>query len=176
MKKFFYSFLSTLGMMLICSMATPVFAQKPAARFSVSPNSFGPVKVGMTTAQGSKALGVRLTRGADQENECYYVSPKTGFKGVAFMMIKHRIARIDIDDKRYATDRGARVGDTESRIKQVYKGQVRISQHPYLDTGHYLRIDMKGKNLSLIFETDGKRVTSYRVGRSAEVGYIEGCS
>jgi hypothetical protein len=130
----------------------------------------------MTITEGSKALGVRLTRGADREEQCYYVSPKTGFKGVAFMMIRHRIARIDISEKRYATDRGARIGDTESRIKQLYKGLVRVSQHPYDDRGHYLRIDMKRTKLSILFETDGKRVTSYRVGKSEEVGYIEGCS
>ena len=51
-----------------------------------------------------------------------------------------------------------------------------MSQHPYDDNGHYLRIDLKGTKYSMILETDGKRVTSYRVGKSEEVGYIEGCS
>jgi hypothetical protein len=91
------------------------------------------------------------------------------------MMSGQRIVRIDIDSKEYATDRGARIGDTEDKVKRLYRGKVRVSQHPYVD-GHYLEVEFEGGKYSLIFETDGKRVTSFRAGRSPEVGYIEGCS
>ncbi len=174
--KYIYRLLSVVACTLTCSALFPALAQQQASASVVSPNSFGQVKVGMSLSQGSKALGVRLTREANQDDACYYVSPKTGFKGVAFMITNQRISRIDIDDKKYATNRGARVGDSEARIKQLYKGMVRVSRHPYDDRGHYLRIDMKGTKYSIIFETDGKRVTRYRVGKSEEVGYIEGCS
>lgn len=51
----------------------------------------------------------------------------------------------------------------------------RVSPHKYVD-GHYIEIEIKGGKFSIIFETDGKRVTSFRTGRSPEVRYIEGCS
>lgn len=73
------------------------------------------------------------------------------------------------------TDRGARVGDTEATIKRLYRGMVKVSKHPYVN-GHYLRVNIKGGRFSIIFETNGKRVTSFRAGKSKEVSYIEGCS
>lgn len=145
------------------------------SQYVVSFSGFGPVKVGMTVRQASKAMGIPLVREQGQEEACYYVSPKSGFKDVAFMVTNGRIARIDISEKGHATDRGAKVGDTEARIKSLYRGMVKVSKHPYVD-GHYLRVDMKGGRFSIIFETDGKRVTSFRAGKAEEVGYIEGCS
>lgn len=162
--------------MLVLSIPHSSLGQnrRPASSV-VSFSGFGPVKVGMTVSQASKALGVPLVREQGYEEACYYVYPKSGFKEVAFMVTGGRIARVDISEKGYATDRGAKVGDTEARIKRLYRGMVKVSKHPYVD-GHYLRIDMKGGRFSIIFETDGKRVTSFRAGKAEEVGYIEGCS
>lgn len=149
---------------------------KRAPDYVVTYNSFGGVKVGMTVSKASKALGIPLVRGAGYEGDCYYVSPKRGFKNVAFMMNGQQIARIDIDGKEYATDRGAKVGDTEAKIKRLYKGIYKVSPHKYIDHAHYIEVEMKGGKYSIIFETDGKRVTRFRAGRFPEVGYVEGCS
>ena len=148
---------------------------KRTSRYVVAYDGFGPVKVGMTVQEASRALGIPLVRKYEMEGDCYYVSPKRGFTDVSFMVTGKRISRVDIDNKGYATDRGARVGDTEARIKRLYKGSVKVSPHPYVD-GHYLRVNMRGGKFSMIFETDGKRVTSFRSGKAEEVGYIEGCS
>jgi outer membrane protein assembly factor BamE (lipoprotein component of BamABCDE complex) len=157
--------------------SSPSSAQNNRAdKFVVSYDRFGSVKIGMTLPQAAKVLGVRVTRDAGYDgNECYYASPKRGFKDVAFMMSGQRIVRIDIDNKEYATDRGAKIGGSEASIKRIYKGMYKVSPHPYVD-GHYIEVKMKGGKYSIIFETDGKRVTSFRAGRSPEVGYIEGCS
>ena len=148
---------------------------KRTSQYVISYNGFGPVKVGMTVSEASKALSIPLVREQGYEGDCYYVAPKQGLKDVSFMVTGKRISRIDVSNRGYATDRGARVGDTEARIMKLYRGMVKVSPHPYVD-GHYLRIDGKGGKFSIIFETDGKRVTSFRAGKSREVGYIEGCS
>ena len=145
--------------------------------FVVTHDGFGPVKVGMTLAQASKALGRRVTRGAGYEGDgCYYASPESGYEGVAFMMSGPRVVRIDVRSNRYATDRGARVGDSEARIKRLYRGEYKVSRHKYVDEGRYIEVEAKGGRYLMIFETDGKRVTTYRVGRPEQVGYVEGCS
>jgi len=138
-------------------------------------DSIGPVKVGMTVSQAGRALGTPLVKDGDEEEGCYYVVPSKSPEGVAFMVIKRRIVRIDIDSELFATERGARIGDTEQRVKELYKGHIKISEHPYDDNGHYLTVNV-GKGFKIIFETDGKRVTRFRVGKSLAVGYIEGCS
>jgi hypothetical protein len=131
----------------------------------------------MTASQAAKVLGVRVTRDAGYEGgNCYYTSPKSGFKDIAFMMSGRRIARIDINSKEYATDKGAKIGDTEARIKRLYKGMYKVYQNKYVDYAHDIEVEMKGGKFSIIFETDGKRVVSYRVGRPEQVGYVEGCS
>ncbi len=150
---------------------------KHARKFVVSFDRFGSVKIGMTASQAAKVLGVRVTRDAGYEGgNCYYTSPKRGFKDIAFMMNGRRIARIDIDSKEYRTDRGAKIGDSEARIKRLYKGMYKVYQHKYVDDAHYIEVEMKGGKYSIIFETDGKHVVTYRVGKPEQVGYVEGCS
>lgn len=154
-------------------LAQSVRDRRPA----VTHDGFGPVKVGMTLPQASKALGVRVTRGDGYEgDDCYYASPGGGYEGVLFMMSGPRIVRIDVRSSRYATDRGARVGDSEARIKRLYRGEYKVSRHKYVDEGRYIEVEAKGGRHLLIFETDGRRVTTYRVGRPEQVGYVEGCS
>jgi outer membrane protein assembly factor BamE (lipoprotein component of BamABCDE complex) len=143
------------------------------SRNVLSFNSFGAVKVGMTVSQASKALGIPLVTPEEVNKDCYYVSPKQRFKEIDFMVTNNRIARIDTNSNKYMTSEGAKVGDTEMKIKRLYKGRIKVSPHKYVD-GHYLSVE-QGK-FEIIFETDGKRVTSIRAGKSPEVGYVEGCS
>ncbi|MBA4121531.1 MAG: hypothetical protein H0X72_03600 [Acidobacteria bacterium] len=171
-----FCFIFVVVALLVVSF--PLNAQsKRARKFVVSFDRFGSVKIGMTASQAAKILGVRVTRDAGYEGgSCYYTSPKRGFKDIAFMMSGRRIARIDINSKEYATDRGAKIGDTEARIKRLYKGKYKVYEHKYVDDAHYIEVMMKGGKYNIIFETDGKRVVTYRVGRPEQVGYVEGCS
>jgi hypothetical protein len=136
-------------------------------------NSFGAVKVGMTVSKASKALGVRLT--TIEQGDCRYYEAKGVFKDIGFMVNDGTIARFDVSNRGFATDRGAKVGDTEARIKRLYKGMYKVYKHFYTD-GHYISVMMQGGKYFIIFETDGKRVTGFQAGRSPEVGYVEGCS
>jgi hypothetical protein len=85
--------------------------------------------------------------------------------------------RFDIRDTTVATETGARVGDAESRIMSLYRGRVSVQPHKYTGpTGHYLIVTQpEDSTLRTIFETDGQRVTTFRVGRMPAVGYVEGC-
>src|ERR671913_2288839 len=134
----------------LLAVPSPSHAQSKRARnFVVTYDRFGPVKIGMTLSQASRALGVSVTRDAGYEGgNCYYASPKGGFKDIAFMMSGRRIVRIDIDSRDYATDRGAKVGDSEARIKRLYKGRYKVLRHSYVDDGHYIEVEMKGGKYS----------------------------
>lgn len=135
-------------------------------------NSFNGVKVGMTAAQGSKALGAKLV--SRDTDVCRYYQTKT-FKDIAFMVNDGTIARFDILENTYSTERGAKIGDTEARIKSLYKGMFKVTKHKYTD-GHYITVMKKGTKYGIVFETDGKRVVSYHAGRKPELEYIEGCA
>jgi hypothetical protein len=139
---------------------------------------FGPVRAGMTLAEAEQALGAPLVLLGPRMEPCHYVVVE-GRPGVAFMVIDGRIARVDVQPKgTVKTAEGAGVGDDEARIQSLYPGRVVVEPHKYVD-GHYLIVRPAApadSGFRLIFETDGKRVTSYRSGRMPEVRWIEGCS
>lgn len=112
----------------------------------------------------------------DKLDECAYVRPASGHKGVALMIVKGEVARVDITEGATATLDGAKIGDTEDRIKELYPNRVKVMPHKYT-SGHYLVVSPPGtSNNRIVFETDGSKVLRYRAGREPEVEYVEGCA
>jgi hypothetical protein len=152
-------------------------AATPASDSSVTENGLGPLRVGMTLAEARTALGGALLvpRGADTAG-CDYVTWRGGPRGVKVMIGDGRIARVDVESVTVPTAAGARVGDTEDRIRSLYPGRVAVSPHKY-EEGHYLTVNTAGdSSFAMVFETANGRVTRYRAGRRPAVEYVEGCS
>ena len=147
---------------------------EPGGNYVVTFNSFGKVKTGMTTEQAAQTLGAELVRGKGYEDACFYLDPKA-MQGVRFMVTNGKISRIDISGSKYATDKGAKVGDTEEKIKSLYPS-VQVYPNKYDEKKHDLEVFSADEKYLIIFETDGSRVTGFRVGNAEEVGYVEGCS
>ena len=64
----------------------------------------------------------------------------------------------------------------EEIANRFYKGKYKVYQNKYVDYAHDIEVEMTGGKFGIIFETDGKRVVSYRIGKAEQVGYVEGCS
>jgi hypothetical protein len=93
------------------------------------------------------------------------------------MLLDDVVARIDVDSAGIQTAEGAQVGDTEARIVELYRGRVASLPHKYLKDGHNLIVRQPPTVTSrYVFETDGKKVLRYRVGRAPAVDLVEGCS
>lgn len=151
-----------------------------ATAWTISPAGYGPVHAGMTLEQAVQAGGRAFGEPQMGSEECdYFLFAGDSIRGSAhFMVVNGQIARVDVNDSTIATAEGARIGDTEQRIMELYPNRVTVQPHKYTD-GHYLVVAPSspadsGRNI--IFETDGQRVTTYRAGRMPEVEYIEGCS
>ncbi|MCC5666396.1 hypothetical protein LC653_21370 [Nostoc sp. CHAB 5784] len=142
-------------------------------------NGVGQVRVGMTVSQAAKAATTKLI-GDALNNNCYYVKPEWEPKNLGFMVTEGRISRVDVwRDGKITTLKGAKIGDTETRIKFLYPGQIKVTPHKYVQGGHYLTLipkDRADQNYRVVFETDGKRVTQFRSGKLPEVEFVEGCS
>jgi hypothetical protein len=130
-RKFFTFFVGTIVMVLV--WVTSANGQsKLTEQSKLALNGIGPIKVGMTVDEASRAAGVKLVfvmNGPDAYS-CSYFKPQGELKDIAFMVTKSRIARIDIRDKRITTIRGARIGDTLDRIISLYPGQIQITKTP----------------------------------------------
>jgi hypothetical protein len=146
--------------------------------WSVADTGLGPITIGMTPDQANAAVGGALTLPQGMAMDaCAYASPR-GVDSLRFMIEQGRVVRIDVHRHDIRTVAGARVGDTEARIQQLYPGRVRVSPHKYT-AGHYLTVvplDTIGHPYRLIFETDGAAVVSFRGGALPQVEYVEGCS
>jgi hypothetical protein len=79
-----------------------------------------------------------------------------------------------VDSAGIPTVEGAQVGDTEARIVELYHGRVASLPHKYLEDGHNLVVQTSTSRY--VFETNGKKVLRYRVGRAPAVDLVEGCS
>ena len=156
--------------------ATPAPAEpsEPAGKWQVTAAGIGGVMAGMTINEANVALGNTLTIPAKLQ-ECDYVRPKSP-QNLAFMVEKGTISRVEVrPGSDIATVAGAKIGDTEERIKSLYPG-VEVKPAKYT-SGHYLEYTPKnGGNNRIVFETDGKKVTRYQSGRLPAVEYVEGCS
>jgi hypothetical protein len=151
------------------------------AASKVAIDGIGPIRVGMTIQQAEASARIRLLSPEGSKlGDCWYVKPQDGPRDVSFMVIGGQIARVDIyGNSRITTVRGAKIGDSEDRIKSLYPGQIRVTSHEYVRGGHYLTFvprDASDRKYRLVFETDGRRVKQFRGGRLPEVEYVEGCA
>jgi hypothetical protein len=155
-----------------------------AGAWTVSLRGAGPIRLGMTFEQVRKLLADPRAHLEGNEPDvplqsCAYLESKVSPKGLGIMFAKGRVIRWDVSAPGIRTAAGGSVGDTEDRIMKLYPGQIVVTQHFYDENGHYLTyspIAKKDRDLGMIFETDGKRVTSFRAGTLEGIALVEGCS
>lgn len=172
---------TTLPTTTLPTTTAPLERLSASSRLSL--DGLGPVDIGMTLDQASAAAGtpIRIPPDDPHDGDCRYAYA-AGVPEVAFMVINGRIARVDVGDRsgrRVTTVSGVGVGDAEEAVKRTYPGRIRVEGHPYRPSGHYLvyvPADPALAHLSMIFETDGQVVTTFRAGMKGAVAQIEGCS
>jgi hypothetical protein len=153
-----------------------------APDWTISLRGAGPVRVGMTVVQVRRALNDprahRVGTPGDSLDTCSYLESSAVPEALGIMFLAGRVARMSVSQAGFRTASGAGVGDTEDRIKQLYPGRITVGPHPYV-SGHYLTYrpaDPADRGYGMIFETDGKKVTSFRAGTEEAIALIEGCS
>jgi hypothetical protein len=146
---------------------------------ALTEDGLGQIQIGMTLDE-AVSMGL-LNDNPSMRSECDFVHPAVGAgipEGVSAMVVKRRVVRIDVDTGLVTTEDGAKIGDSEDRIKSIYGDELVIEPHKYIEAGHYLTVmgDSASAGKAIVFETDGKNVTMFRSGRLPEVKWVEGCS
>jgi hypothetical protein len=145
---------------------------------ALTEEGLGQLQIGMTLTE-AVSMGL-LNERPDMKPACDFVYPAVGTGipiDVGVMIVKGKVARIDIDTGSVATEEGVKIGDTEDRVKSAYGDELNERPHKYIEGGHYLIVkgDSASAGKEIVFETDGKRVTMFRAGRLPEVEWVEGC-
>lgn len=153
-------------------------ARDTVSDLALSEEGLGPIQIGMTL-DDAVSMGL-LNERPDIKAACDFVFPAVGAGipfGVNVMVVKRKVARIDVDTGLVTTEDGVKIGDTEDRVKSIYGDEVEVMPHKYLEGHHYMivRGDSASAGKAIVFETDGKRVTMFRAGRLPEVEWVEGC-
>jgi len=146
---------------------------------TVTATGYGALRIGMDIRNAATALGSPVPSMAGLDTACAYPKFEDQPSGMRIMVVRGNVARLEIDSASIATGLGARVGDPESRVKDLYGSRVVVQPHKYDPTGHYLIVNSippTDSGYELVFETDSGRVTKYRAGRMPEVEWVEGCS
>ncbi len=154
-------------------------ARDSVSDLALSEEGLGQIQIGMNLTDAVN-MGL-LNENPTMNTQCDFVFPAVGAgipEGVSVMVVKGKIARIDVDTGSVTTEDGAKIGDSEDRIKSIYGEEVRVEPHKYNEGWHYLTVmgDSASAGKALVFETDGKLVTMFRGGRLPEVKWVEGCS
>lgn len=140
----------------------------------VTYQGIGEVRTGMTVDQVNTALKDDLGIPA-MRSDCEYMSPRNEPKGVSFLFENGTLSVIDVKSGTVKTVEGAGIGDTETTVDSLYRGQV-VTQPAKYTSGHRLIVTPKtGGDHRIVFETDGMKVTQFSSGREPAVEYVEGC-
>lgn len=163
-------------------------AARPDTAWALRMDGIGPLRVGMTVDEARAAMGGDFRQRAvdgsepitDPDAGCGYAQSGRLPAGVGVMLERGRVVRVEVVDSAspVATVEGARIGDTEARIQQLYAGRVTVGPHKYTD-GHYLTVrpaQPSDTTHLIVFETDGKVVERFRAGQKPQVEYVEGCA
>lgn len=149
-----------------------------AKDWQLSPDGIGPIKIDMTLKQAQAASGIAFNTkktDADQEDSCYMLTLKN-IKNLSFMISGDKIVRINVNSLPFATDLGAKVGDTEQQVLMLYHNKLLVEPHRYEEQGHYLTLSDKARDRSIRFESDGKKITRIYAGKDNEIHFAEDCS
>src|SRR6266550_7079392 len=143
-------------------------ARDSVSDLALSEEGLGQIQIGMNLTDAVN-MGL-LNENPTMNTQCDFVFPAVGAgipDGVSVMIVKGKVARIDVDTGAVTTDEGAKIGDSEDRIKNLYGDEVQVEPHKYNPGWHYLTVlgDSASAGKAIVFETDGKKVTMYRAGR-----------
>jgi hypothetical protein len=148
--------------------------------WAVTDSGAGTLRIGMTRDQLALDQHAVVPKHTRADSGCAYLAIPGIPAGMRTMWVAATLARIDVTAKKLPTDRGASVGDRESRIDSLYAGRITKMPAKYDPHGKYLVVHpVAGADSTrrIVFETDSTmRVSRYRVGREPEVEWVEGCS
>ncbi len=151
----------------------------PATGWVVTDHGIGKLRAGMTVAEARAVYPTFKIPKSRDSAACTYATMDGLPPGVGVMVEGGKVVRVEVRrGSNVATSTGARIGDSEEKIKSLYPSQVTVSPHKYTD-GHYLNVvptSRADSSYRIIFETDGKKVLRYHAGVRPQVEYVEGCS
>ena len=159
----------------------------PVDANALTAEGWGPLRIGMTLAEITAALGPdadpNAVGGADPAT-CDQFRPERAPEGMLLMTEQGKLSRISlIRNSTLKTDRGFGLGDSAAAIKAAYGTAATASPHKYQEApAEYIAAwstppgGAAGTERGVVYEIggDGKVIAIHAGGPSIQ--YVEGCS
>lgn len=166
-------------------------ASTPAPSDVLTADGWGPLKIGMTLAEVTAALGPdanpNAVGGPDPES-CDQFRPQRAPEGVLLMMLQGKLSRISlVEMSSIKTDKGLGLGDTADAIKAAYGDQAKATPHKYQGKpAEYVTWWKGGPRSEPYVEDESARGVVYEIDGAGKAGaihaggpsiqYVEGCA
>lgn len=153
-------------------------ATDPAAQGPARLDGYGPLALGSTLDEVRAAWKTPL-QGEVPDDYCHALRPQGAQADDVILMIEgKRLVRYDVRNDRTVAPGGGKVGMSLGQLQTLYPDRGDLTPHKYDERGHNLRVRPASEGGALInFEINGDgNVTAWRVGKTPQVDYVEGCS
>jgi len=140
--------------------------------------SLGNVRIGMTLRELQRAFGGRLTNsdGTSESDSCWVYHRGDGSdKEVGYMIERGQLTRIEVSAEgspTTQTESGIEIGSSLAELRRAYGAKLLVERNTQ---GDRFILNAPDHRRAIIFETDGRVVTTFRVGIYPSVTYNEGC-
>lgn len=167
------------SLIVLAALLGATAATAQPQNWRLTPEGYGPVRIGMTRPQVERTLGAAL-RGAgsvEDSSVCIETEARRGHPGITFMFERNRLSRVSAGDgSRATTPRGIAVGATEAQMRRAYPRGLRSQAHQYQDEPARYFDYWVSATRGVRFATDERRrIQMIHVG-NASIRYVEGCA
>ena len=149
-----------------------------AAAAHLTPDGWGAVKIGMTQAEATQALGAALEGEPITDEMICVEKVSPAHPDMWFMFLEGRLSRISVGEvSKVTTPRGIGIGATAAQVRRKYAKGLKAEPHYYLDLpGEYLTYWTVPEKRGVRFETDVKRRVQTIHAGDDSIQFVEGCA
>ena len=147
MHQLFQKSARTSAIIFSCVVFSPLLATAdnsvPSSSWHIGPTGYGPVRIGMTFKEVSRALGKRLTREPSHSVDCFSIPVQTERGHIGLLFQKQRLTSLEISlsmedngDPRHlmiTTAEGIKIGDGIGQVDAAYRGQAGLKREEFRD-------------------------------------------
>jgi hypothetical protein len=145
----------------------------------LTPDGYGPVRIGMSEAEVSAALGGAVQGVTGAEGDCHILtSASDPQRNLYYMIERGRLVRITAQNQSAVrTGRGIGLGARASDVRKAYGPTLVVEPHKYVEApAAYLTYWAKPGERGISFETDRQEIVREIHAGGPEIQYVEGCS
>jgi hypothetical protein len=171
---------------------TPAATTAPVDANAITSEGWGPLRIGMTRAEVTAAVGATATPnavGGPDPASCDLFHPANAPEGMLVLIQQDVLTSITLrNNTTLKTDRGFGVGDTGAAIKAAYGPSAAVQPHHYSPPGEYITIWTRGapptattfvqdpNARGIRYETNPEGVVTAVHAGGPSVQNVEGCS